>query len=333
MLAKAKQSCVTCLNSWKIIISKTSETRWNSFKVKYNMFTTTINPFKRLAAAHKTSPADRRQLTSAAAHQATADISKTQRRQLTSPAAHQATADVCKHREQLISAAAHQAKADVCKHREQLISAAAHQATADISKQRDDSGHQLQHTRRRLTSVKHRDDSWHQRQHTRRRLTSAKHRDDSWHQQQHTRRRLTSAKHTDDSWHQINTAHQTTADISGSAPVQNARYPQHTRHKPQQSSNQTSAHISSSPTHIYWHEHPLTRQQQQSSRTPGISWQQQQSSRTPGISWQESSTPDISWPDEEHTRRQLASATAHQTSTHIIISSIHQFTIPAAKQK
>ncbi len=38
MLARAKMSCVTCLNSKKFIISKTSETRWNSFKVKYNMF-------------------------------------------------------------------------------------------------------------------------------------------------------------------------------------------------------------------------------------------------------------------------------------------------------
>ncbi len=38
MLAKAKQSCATCLNLRKFIISKTSETRWNSFKVKYNMF-------------------------------------------------------------------------------------------------------------------------------------------------------------------------------------------------------------------------------------------------------------------------------------------------------
>ncbi len=43
MLARAKQSCVTCLNSRKFIISKTSETRWNSFKVKYNMFSVPKN--------------------------------------------------------------------------------------------------------------------------------------------------------------------------------------------------------------------------------------------------------------------------------------------------
>jgi hypothetical protein len=83
------------------------------------VFTTTINPFKRLAAAHKTSAAgqqhDRHQLTSPAAHQATTDIIKTQRRQLTS--------------------------------------AAANQATTDISKRRDDSRRQQQYTRRRRTSA------------------------------------------------------------------------------------------------------------------------------------------------------------------------------------
>jgi hypothetical protein len=158
------------------------------------VFTTTINPFKRLAAAHKTSAAgqqhDRRQMTSVAAHKTSAAGQQHDRRQLTSRAAHQATAAI-------------------------RIT----ETTADVSSSTPGDG-------------------WHQ-QNTQTTADISK--------TQHTIRQLKSAAE-----------HRSSVNISCKTPDIRWYKQQHTRHQPQHPVTRYQL-ISSSPKHIYWHGHPLTR--------------------------------------------------------------------------